>query len=610
MFIKIFLIFFICKVSFSQNAPGGVFSNLQLWFRADTGVIGSSNVSQWKDMSGNNRHANQSSASNQPTFLPIHNNFNPSIDFQGFPFGGFFSTFDFLNIGTTNINITNSLTLLYVNTLDNIGNDHYIIGHRDGWNRWRFGNSYFQSNRGFINFGNQTSTNIPNIFCVNVSNTTGTVFKNNVSILTNTLSNINFQSDELWIGAAETGGLYSTDGKISEIIAYNTSISSLNQLKISSYLALKYGITLGNMQSPVNYVNSSGFIIWPGDSLYQNNIIGIGRDDVSFLMQKQSKQLDDSTNIYIGSLTSSNLLNTSIFNDNNQFVVIGHNNQSLNTTGSNEFPLNQGILSRINREFKIVNTNFNGIFSLEIKLKTNTINLADLRLLIDDDGNFSNALIVQPSMSFDSGFLKLSNISNSLIPNNSTRYITIATVNSNTLLPVDLLFFNAKKEHQNIVLEWSTASEKENKGFFIEISEDAKFFETIGFVEGQNNTTSITNYNFKTKTLPSGLYYFRLKQIDFNETFTFSQTIVIKIEPLDSDISIFPHPTISDKFEIISNNSQPFILSLYNLLGKVIYENLNANQTHEINLENYPKGSYLLKTLCNNKITNYKLLKK
>ncbi|MDX2069122.1 MAG: T9SS type A sorting domain-containing protein [Haliscomenobacter sp.] len=112
----------------------------------------------------------------------------------------------------------------------------------------------------------------------------------------------------------------SFSGLIPEIIAFNRVLDREERLKVASYLALKYGITL--TESSATYVNSSGEIIWNGEArpLFHHNIAGIGRDDASVWVQKIAS-----------SSNSPKLLSVSITGApaNNNFLLWGDNDLTL-----------------------------------------------------------------------------------------------------------------------------------------------------------------------------------------------------------------------------------------------------------------------------------------
>src|SRR5690606_20841604 len=94
---------------------------------------------------------------------------------------------------------------------------------------------------------------------------------------------------------------------------------------------------------------------------------------------------------------------------------------------SGEIPGGAGLISRIAREWKVTNTAYTGTFSLAFKLNTSPIVPGDLRLLVDDDGNFTNASVNgNPeglTFTYSGGIVTVTGISTTLVPTNSTRYI-------------------------------------------------------------------------------------------------------------------------------------------------------------------------------------------
>lgn len=90
------------------------------------------------------------------------------------------------------------------------------------------------------------------------------------------------------------------------------------------------------------------------------------------------------------------------------------------------------------------------------------------------------------------------------------------TPNSTITLPVSLNSFTAKAINGNIVLNWSTASEQNNKYFEVLRSTDGISFSRIGEIAGKNNSNTYNQYNFTDYTPASGTNYYQLKQVDLN----------------------------------------------------------------------------------------------
>jgi hypothetical protein len=96
------------------------------------------------------------------------------------------------------------------------------------------------------------------------------------------------------------------------------------------------------------------------------------------------------------------------------------------------------------------------------------------------------------------------------------------------IIPVELASFSASVNGNDVLLNWSTASETNNTGFEVQrrvfnpqSSDSNSEYEVIGFIEGRGTTTEINHYSFVDKGLISGSYQYRIKQIDFNGTFEY-----------------------------------------------------------------------------------------
>ncbi|MBA4319342.1 MAG: MAM protein [Flavobacterium sp.] len=147
-----------------------------------------------------------------------------------------------------------------------------------------------------------------------------------------------------WLGRSEFWDA-SYDGDILEIINYNTRNSDADRNKIETYLAIKYGITLGVNGISKNYVNSDGATIYGAGAGFNYNIAGIGRDDKSQLNQKQSKTENTNSDITIGlgNIFDTNSNNTNAFDTDKKFLVWGHNNNTLDAQSPISVDMSSGI---------------------------------------------------------------------------------------------------------------------------------------------------------------------------------------------------------------------------------------------------------------------------
>jgi len=105
----------------------------------------------------------------------------------------------------------------------------------------------------------------------------------------------------------------------------------------------------------------------------------------------------------------------------------------------------------------------------------------------------------------------------------------ILRLTSDVPVPVELTSFTTNTITNTVELQWITASELNNSGFEIQRKFNTSEFESIGFINGNGTTTEESNYSFTDYNLTEGQYSYRLKQIDFDGTFEFSNEINVEI---------------------------------------------------------------------------------
>lgn len=416
-------------------------------------------------------------------------------------------------------------------------------------------------------------------------------------------------------------------GGMGEFIIFPSILNASLSLRVESYLAVKYGITLGSNSAPSNYLSSDGTIIWTGNPTYQNNIIGIGRDNAagsSLLLQKQSHYYSDLVRLYKGTLATTNNNNTSTFAVDRSFVISGDNaGQLCATLASNvEVPLSCGLYSRLEREWRITRTNMAENFNMDINLAAcgvpGSVNIADLRVLIDDDGNFANGgttcyfngdgtgIVI----SYANPTITISNISTTHIPNNSTRFMTIASIQMITPLPIELVTFDAKRGEYNrtVDVEWTTASEINNDYFIIEKRTDSEDWAVIGNVDGAGNSTSTLNYQLVDQNPVLGNNYYRLKQVDFDGSIFTSEIRVVNFDDFETTL-IYPNPASNSLF-IGKNNIDHAHIEIINELGQVVnVETISSGSNLiELDVSSIVRGVYFVRITGSESVEVQKVL--
>lgn len=124
----------------------------------------------------------------------------------------------------------------------------------------------------------------------------------------------------------------------------------------------------------------------------------------------------------------------------------------------------------------------------------------------------------------------------------STHYF--GTAQGSSALPVSLLAFTAEAKGNEIQCNWVTASEVNNKGFEVLRATDPDHFSTIGWVEGNGTTNQLHNYAFTdTDVKPNQIYYYRLRQVDFDGQFVLTKIVACIIRENGAVVlEAYPNP--------------------------------------------------------------------
>ena len=184
---------------------------------------------------------------------------------------------------------------------------------------------------------------------------------------------------------------------------------------------------------------------------------------------------------------------------------------------------------------------------------------------------------------------------------------------SDVVLPVELSAFRGNNVESGINLEWVTDSEVNNEGFEVEFSLDARTFETLAFINGNGTTNETQTYQFLHKTNRPGSLYYRLKQMDFDGAFEYSDIIeVMREKKNDGNIVIFPNPA-SEQFTITVNNPERLSSSVKvtDLLGKTIFEtSFQAGQApdfFEKEISSLTQQLYIVTTRIGTEVTSHQV---
>ena len=157
-------------------------------------------------------------------------------------------------------------------------------------------------------------------------------------------------------------------------------------------------------------------------------------------------------------------------------------------------------------------------------------------------------------------------------------------------LPVELISFNGIATTKGSRLTWQTAMEKNNEGFEIQRSTNAKDWNNIGFVIGKGTTQETQNYQFTDERPKDGVNYYRLKQIDFDGIFAHSNVATVNYESAQSKLKVFPNP-VKNELNIVEGQGQA---TIYNMLGQPVKQFAVNSKQFTVNTIDLANGQYML----------------
>ena len=184
-----------------------------------------------------------------------------------------------------------------------------------------------------------------------------------------------------------------------------------------------------------------------------------------------------------------------------------------------------------------------------------------------------------------------------------------------TVVPVELTSFKAKKSNDFVELRWTTATETNNEKFEIEYSIDGRLFEKIGEVEGNGTHYETTQYSFNHESPSTGQNYYRLKQIDFDGRFEYSELVNVNFSPKENIVGEFyPNPSSSGIVQLNYFSSKESILtrSVYDSAGKFYSSQeifvVEGKNVLDLDFSDLKTGLYFVKFEGDSELTYRKLI--
>lgn len=183
-------------------------------------------------------------------------------------------------------------------------------------------------------------------------------------------------------------------------------------------------------------------------------------------------------------------------------------------------------------------------------------------------------------------------------------------------LPIRILSFNGIKDVSKVLLSWQTSSEQNSKLFDVEFSENGSTWTSIGQVKAAGTSTTQRTYVLTHATPVNGVNYYRLKQVDLNGNFSYSNVVAINFTIKGVNISaVYPNPFVSRiKIDISSDRSEVVRIQVSDNLGRVLKTQSSAiqkgvNNIWLDNLSSLAPGIYNVQVKTSYSTYRYKLKK-
>lgn len=582
--------------SLGYKGPGGVAdtdgsSELILWLDAgkdvysDAGVTPSLDggiVQQWGDQSGSGNNATKTS--NEPTYDEIQATINgaPAITFTN----GNSTRF---NLNTITLDPeSSSLSIITILNLNDIMDWQGIIQQTNGAGTGR-GLFYLENTDKVQSYlGGE-----PTIPTATYTYGTWAVFTNTYDNISAASTDINLYkdgtaegtnnvdpefADGTWLmGCNKNQNAKFLNGQMPEMIIMSKCLNTAERIVIENYLSAKYNTTL-----------ASNDVYEQDDNGFDFEVAGIGQDtNGEFNRDAQGTGL-------VRINLASNL-------DDNEYLMWGNDGTAISEINTTDVD-GAIIEARFDRVWRVSENDNTGaaVDVGTVRLTFDVSNVApafivgsDLRLLITrDDASFADNDVTPQAGSY--------NIDNQLVTFSNVDlqdgdYFTLGTTdNIASPLPIALVSFTAAAVKDLVALTWITASELNNDFFTIERSREAIEWETVAQINGLGTTNIKNKYSILDERPYFGISYYRLKQTDFDGTFTYSKIVSVLLESTET-LSIYPNPsrgsfTIKTGFKL--ENAK---ISAIDMRGRYIpLKVTQAKYAADIQIQDSSPGIYIL----------------
>lgn len=190
--------------------------------------------------------------------------------------------------------------------------------------------------------------------------------------------------------------------------------------------------------------------------------------------------------------------------------------------------------------------------------------------------------------------------------------LSVTTVNAP--LPVQISTFSAVQRTNGVALNWSTSQEQNSKEFVIQRSSDGLHFTTIGMVAASGNTSSVSHYGFVDEAPLTGSNFYRLKQVDLNNTSEYSRVLKVMVETPTFAYRIIQNPVQNElRLTLQTAHATSFKIQVKDATGRLlIIKNIKIAQgtsTYSLPVKGLTEGVYIISVANNQKVITKRFFK-
>jgi hypothetical protein len=168
------------------------------------------------------------------------------------------------------------------------------------------------------------------------------------------------------------------------------------------------------------------------------------------------------------------------------------------------------------------------------------------------------------------------------------------SITAGSLLPVTLASFTARKQSNNVLLQWATATEQNSKDFSVQYSANGNSWNTISILSAAGNSNTIRHYSYTHTNPAAGNNYYRLLQTDIDGKSSYSEVRNVSFSTGASSFKVMTNPVRNSVLQVEVNSAVP--MSLYSPDGRLLWEKQMNTGLQSIDISRYGKGIFLLKT--------------